>query len=112
MIDPATGWFEIVQYKSKGSDVIADLLEISWLCRYPWPEQIIYNNGSEFIGPEFQSIIKHEYHINCKPTSVKNPQANAILERVHQVVGNMLHTFELEEIVEDDPFDGILSAAA
>lgn len=112
MIDPATGWFEVVQYNTKGSDVIADLLERSWLCRYPWPEQIIYDNGSEFIGPEFQSLIKSEYHINCKPTSVKNPQANAILERVHQVVGNMLRTFELEDIIEDDPFDGILSAIA
>jgi hypothetical protein len=112
MIDPATSWFEITQYKTKGSDVIADLLERSWLCRYPWPEEIIYDNGGEFIGPEFQSLIRDEYHIKCKPISVKNPQANAIIERVHQVIGNMIRTFELQDIDEDDPFEGILSAVA
>jgi transposase InsO family protein len=112
MIDPATSWFEICQYDSKRSDIVADLLERSWLCRYPWPEQIIYDRGSEFIGPEFQQLIKDEYHIDCKPISIANPQANAILERVHQVVGNMIRTFELEESEEDDPFSGILSAVA
>ncbi len=36
------------------------------------------------------------YGIKRKPTSVKNPQANAILERIHAVLGNMLHTSELD----------------
>ena len=31
-----------------------------------------------------------------KPTSVKNPQANAILERVHQVISTMLRTAEID----------------
>ncbi len=36
------------------------------------------------------------YGIKRKPTSVKNPQANAILERIHAVLGNMLRTSELD----------------
>jgi hypothetical protein len=31
-----------------------------------------------------------------KPTMVQNPQANDILERVHQVLGQMLCTAELD----------------
>jgi hypothetical protein len=31
-----------------------------------------------------------------KPTPIKNPQANGILERVHQVLGQMLRTAELD----------------
>jgi hypothetical protein len=31
-----------------------------------------------------------------KPTTVKNPQANGILECVHQVLGQMLRTAELD----------------
>jgi hypothetical protein len=31
-----------------------------------------------------------------KPTTVKNPQANGILERVHQGLGQMLRTAELD----------------
>ena len=36
------------------------------------------------------------YGIKHKPTSVKNPQANAILERVHQVIMTMLRTAEID----------------
>jgi hypothetical protein len=32
----------------------------------------------------------------CKPTTVKNPQAKGILECVHQVLGQMLRTAELD----------------
>ena len=35
------------------------------------------------------------YGIKRKPTSVKIPQANAILERIHAVVRNMLRTAEI-----------------
>jgi hypothetical protein len=31
-----------------------------------------------------------------KPTTVKNPQANGILEHVHQILGQMLRTAELD----------------
>ncbi len=36
------------------------------------------------------------YGIKCKPTNIKNPQANAILERIHAVFTNMLRTAELD----------------
>jgi hypothetical protein len=50
----------------------------------------------------------------AKPITVRNPQANAIVERVHQVIGNIIRTFELESnyLDEDDPWKGILSATA
>ena len=49
----------------------------------------------------------------CKGTA-HNPQSNAIVERVHQVLGDMLRTFELEEqqLDEDNPFGRFLSACA
>ena len=34
MIDPATGWFEIAEINSKQSDVIANIVEQTWLARY------------------------------------------------------------------------------
>ena len=54
------------------------------------------------------------YGINPKPVSVKNPQANAILERIHQVFANLCRTYELEEREMDrsDPWSGIISAVA
>jgi hypothetical protein len=49
-----------------------------------------------------------------KPTSVKNPQANAIQERIHGVLGNMLHTSELDmaESGKASDIDVFLSDAA
>jgi hypothetical protein len=58
----------------------------------------------------------------CHPTefkTVKNPRANAILERVHGVIGDMLRTYDFENRNLDtfgkdrqDPFDGFLASVA
>ena len=43
---------------------------------------------------------------------VRSPQANAIIERTHQVMANVVRTFELEDTYmdEDDPWAGMLAA--
>ena len=114
MIDPATGWFEIAEFKDKSSITIANIVEQQWLARYPRPTEVVYDRGSEFIGHEFKTMMEEEYGLKTKPITVRNPQANAIIERVHQTMGNLIRTFELEEnyMDEDDPWIGILSATA
>ncbi len=54
------------------------------------------------------------YGIQQKPTSVKNPQANAILEHIHGVLGNMLRTSKLDmaESVKTSDIEVFLSDAA
>jgi hypothetical protein len=49
-----------------------------------------------------------------KPTSVKNPQVNAILEQIHAVLGNMLRTSKLDmaETVKVSDMDIFLSDTA
>ena len=115
MIDPATGWFEIVEVPgTKRADVVANLVEQTWLSRYPWPQQVVLDRGTEFMA-EFAEMIVKEYNLKKKPITKCNPQANSIVERVHQTIGNMLRTFavyENEGIDEDDPWSGILSAVA
>jgi hypothetical protein len=124
MINPATSWFEIVElptiaqettvpptgkgkkvtfdkntkvakpYFYKRSAQISNLVYKTWFSRYPICRYIIHNNGRKF-KLHFQSLC-NTYGIKRKPTSVKNPQANAILERIHAVIGNMLCTSELD----------------
>ena len=50
-------------------------------------------------------MIKDDYGIKAKPITVRNPQANAIVEKIHQVKGNIIRTFGLEDnyLYEDDP---------
>ena len=91
MIDPATSWFEIALVLfNKSSAAASGIFNNNWLCRYPQPKKIIYNNGSKF-KKDFKQLCK-DFGLKSKPTTVRNPQANVILECVHQVVGNMLCT--------------------
>ena len=89
MIDPATGWFEMKEIKDKTAINVADVVEQTWLTRYPWPTQIVYDKGTEFMA-EFAKMIKDDYGIRKSPASVRNPQANSILERIHQTIGNVI----------------------
>ena len=93
MIDPATGWFEIREVPgTKRADVIANIVEQAWLTRYPWPQQVILDRGTEFLA-EFATMVVQDYGIKRKPISKCNPQVNAIVECVHQTIGNMICTF-------------------
>ena len=113
-IDPATGWFEITELpdKEKSSARISQLFNTTWLARYPRPRKVIFDNGTEF-KKNFLPLL-HDFAIKPTPTSVKNPQANAILERVHQVLGDMLRTKELQKHTFDtvDPWSELLASVA
>jgi len=118
MIDPASSWLEVVELPTitrvttkrvngkkrtieeeifdKLSDRISQLFNKIWLCRYPRCRYLIYdtNNGSEF-KLHFETLCD-SYGIKRKPTTIKNPHANAICKRVHQVLGTMMRTAELD----------------
>jgi len=102
---------EIKEMQNKEPATIANIVEQTWLARYPRPEKVIYDQGKAFLG-EFSRMIMEDYHIKQKPITTRNPLANSVLERVHQTIGNIIRTFEIndQEVDEDDPFSGILSA--
>ena len=56
MIDPASGWFEIVQIQNKEAHTVAEVVEQTWFSRYPWHTQIILDRGTKFMG-EFTTMI-------------------------------------------------------
>ena len=88
-IDPVTNLTEIVRIDNKSAEHIANKFEDTWLSRYPWPTKCVHDNGGEFIGWEFQRLLE-QCNIRDRPTTSRNPQANAICERMHLTVGNIL----------------------
>jgi transposase InsO family protein len=62
-----------------------DAFHNNWLCRYPRPIQVTFDNGSEFksVFKEMRDNLGTKY----------NPQGNSVIERIHQVMGNMLRAF-------------------
>jgi hypothetical protein len=71
-----------------------------------------YVDGSKF-KLHFHALC-NTYGIKRKPTSVKNPQVNAILERIHAVVMNMLRTAknDMANSVKPSDIKVLLSDAA
>ena len=90
-IDTVTNLVELIRVDRKTSAHIKSKWEQSWLARYPWPKRCVHDNGMEFNGHEFQELLTL-CSIKDVPTTSRNPQANAICERMHQTVGNVLRT--------------------
>ena len=106
MINPITGWLKITQYKDKIVMSISKLVETTCLSRYPRPMEITYDQGSEFIGHEFsKSLIEGYYWMTSKPSTSGNITKNAILERINQVLVNLVLNFDIAKIYvdKDDP---------
>ena len=61
-------------------------------CEIPRPERCIHDNGGKFIGHKFQAVLR-AHEIKDVPTTSKNPQANAVCERMHQMVANILRAY-------------------
>ena len=110
-IDPATGWVEIRAVSSAHADLVANQVElVAWLARYHVPSKVIIDRGREFFA-EFKTMMQDDYNITIRPITPRNPQANDILERVHQAIRNILRTFKVQNMVLDDvnSWDGILA---
>lgn len=90
-IDPVTNLTELVRINRKTSEHITQKFENLWLARYPKPNRCIHDKGGEFIGHEFQLKLSQWGIHNAEATS-KNPTANAICERMHKVVADILRT--------------------
>ena len=92
IMDTATNFLEIVQIDNRTSRNITQMLTNNWLAQYPWPAQILHDNGGEFIGHKFQDMMRTlGITITAKPTTVKNPQqANAIIEQLHKTMADVL----------------------
>ena len=89
MIDPATNLIEIIQIDNKSSKVVKQAFTNNWLARYLWPFKVIHDNGGEFMSGEFLDLLQ-QLGIVSRPTTVKNPKANDIVERSHKTITDML----------------------
>ena len=54
-----------------------------------------------------------EYGITAKPSTLENPTSDVILERIHQVLGNLVRTCNITKTYVDkyDLWSGILAAS-
>jgi transposase InsO family protein len=89
-----------------------DTFNNNWLCKYRRHIQGTADNGSEFKSV-FTDMCDN-LGIKFRPTTYYNPQGNSMIQRIHQVMVNMLRYFELEErdLNPNDPWNDFLQACA
>ena len=103
MIEPVTRWFEVMEDNNKKAMTIVNQVKTTWLVQYPWSVESTYERGREFLGHEFKnSLIEQEYIIKNKPAFSMNTQANEIIERIYQVLCNIIGSFNLHDTYVDD----------
>ncbi len=71
MIDPVTGWFKVISIPDKNAHTVMEAFNNTWLTRYPRPQYIGYDNGSEFKA-QFKQMCEN-YGMKEKPSSSYNP---------------------------------------
>jgi hypothetical protein len=103
MIDPATGWFEIVEAINKSTKSIQDLFHNTWCACYPRPQYIVFDNEKigEFKHEIKQMCVYNYYGIKSKPTTTHNLQSTKQMKSLSEytnlcTVNDMLRSFDLE----------------
>ena len=51
---------------------------------------------------EFAKMCREDYGLKRQPITTRNPQANDIMERVHQTLGRIIQSFDVKAINEAD----------
>ena len=69
----------------------------------------MFDHGTEFMA-EFSKMCQNKYGLKSKPITTRNPQSNTIIERIHQTIGNIIRTFDVSNIVNNNPWSVILAA--
>ena len=90
-IDTVSNLVELTRIDSKDSAHVQQKFANCWLSRCPRPNKCIHDKGGEFIGEPFQTLLA-QAGIRDATATTKNPQANAICERMHQTVANIIRT--------------------
>ena len=99
----------MAQIPNKTAAKIADITEKTWFTRYPLPQRIEFYRATKFMA-EFAKMCHNDYGLKRKPITTRNPQSNAIIKCIHQTIGNIIRTFDVSNIVNNNLWSGILAA--
>ena len=81
----------------KSSARVSQLFNNTWICRCSRPRKAVLDNGSEF--KRYLTTLLKGFNIKPVLTLIQNPQAKAPVERVHQLILDMLVTKYLDNKV-------------
>ena len=99
----------MTQILNKTAAGIADITEKSWFTSYLHLQRIMFDCGTKFMA-EFSRMCQNNYGLKRKLITTRNPQSNVIIKRTHKYIEDIIRTFDVSNIVNNDPWSGILAA--
>ena len=99
----------MAQIPNRTAAYISDITKKNWFPCYPLTQRIVFDCGTKFMA-EIAKMRQNQYDLKRKPIRTRSPQSNAIIEQIHQTIGNIISTFDVSNIVKNDPWSGILAA--
>jgi hypothetical protein len=122
MVDPATGWFDIVKAIKKSATSIQYLFHNTWLHNTRYLNLLSLKMGvwasSNMSSNKCFCVTVMVLNPNQLQITTIHAHANAIIERVHKFFNDMIRSFDLENNHEnleskgDNPFDYFLQSTA
>ena len=68
----------------------------------------MFDRGTEFMA-ESAKMCQKDYGLKMKNITTRNPQSNEIIKQIHQTIGNIIPTFDMSNIVNNNPWSHILA---
>ena len=114
MVDPTMSWFEFFnvstfdlgdvtcrndEYIDISFSRVKQLFTNTWLIRYPRPRKVVFDKRYK-LEQDFTTFLK-DFYIKPVLKKIKNPQDNALVDKVHQLILNVLVTKGLDNKVFD-----------
>jgi len=105
IIDAFSKWIELVPVVDKTAELVAKAIVTRWILRHGKPQEIISDQGTEFINKTMQAI-ERLMGITHKSTTAMHPQSNGQVERINsEIVAYMRKYWSAESTwVEQVPF--------
>lgn len=91
-IDAFTGYPEIIAGPNQKAEKIAKMFVKHIISRHGCPKILVTDNGSNFVSTLMKNICKF-LSINKINTTAYQPQSNALIERFHRSLKDMLYHF-------------------
>eukprot|EP00477_Mikrocytos_mackini_P002292 GAHX01002531.1.p1 GENE.GAHX01002531.1~~GAHX01002531.1.p1 ORF type:complete len:511 (+),score=64.70 GAHX01002531.1:355-1887(+) len=99
IIDIYTRWSEIIILNDIHAENVTNKFEREWLHRYPRPDKVITDRGTQFMSFQFKKLLK-DCEIKHRPTLAYNPTGNAVCERFHREINHGLRIYH-EQTIEN-----------
>ena len=95
VVDYFTKWAEAKLLATISNKKVQDFVLEAIICRYSIPQEIVFDNGTQFNRKEFREFCS-ELNIKKNFSSVDHPQTNSQVEAVNKIIKHNLKT-NLEE---------------